>query len=159
MTDLANQTNLLALNAAVEAARAGEHGKGFAVVAVEIRNLAEESKKSAGQIQTLVSDIQKATNSTVIATEEGSRRVEEVTHITRQNGTVLKTIANSAENAAESIRQISLNSRQQAAAISQVVNAMNSINNGAKETSNGIRQTKEGLRDIEVAATHLNAMI
>lgn len=76
--DIAEQTNMLALNAAVEAARAGEHGKGFAVVAGEIRKLADESKQAITKITSLTSNIQYTTNSTVMATEEGSKEIETV---------------------------------------------------------------------------------
>jgi len=57
---IADQTNLLALNAAIEAARAGKHGKGFAVVADAVRTLAENSEKSAANIEGLVRQIQDA---------------------------------------------------------------------------------------------------
>ena len=60
--DIASQTNLLALNASIEAARAGEAGKGFAVVAEEISALAENSRQTAGNIQTISNEVTEAVN-------------------------------------------------------------------------------------------------
>src|SRR5688500_10974088 len=141
VSELANQTNLLALNAAVEAARAGEHGKGFAVVAAEIRKLADQSKKSAERINTLVLDIQNATTATVMATEEGTKTVEQGTYQPHRTAEVFEGLAASITSVFESSQQTLLNVKQQVAAVRQVVEAMEAINHGSKETTSGITQT------------------
>ena len=145
VSDLANQTNLLALNAAVEAVRAGEQGRGFAVVAAEIRKLADQSKKSAERINSLVFDIQKATNSTVIVTGEGRKTVEDI----------VIAINHIAVNS----QQISITAKQQAVAIKQVVESMNSINQAASQTANGISQTKISIQKLNDAALDLKTVV
>lgn len=67
---IADQINLLALNASIEAARAGEHGRGFAVVADEIKNLSEQTKESAVEIQGVLDEIKQKSKESV---EESGR--------------------------------------------------------------------------------------
>ena len=74
---IAEQTNLLSLNASIEAARAGETGKGYAVVANEIRILAEESSKSAEEIEKIVKILIANVADSVNKMQEVSRNVSE----------------------------------------------------------------------------------
>jgi methyl-accepting chemotaxis protein len=159
LKDLAGQINMLALNAAVEAARAGEHGKGFAVVASEIRKLADQSKKSAEQTAVLVADIQKATNSSIMVTEDGTRTVTEVTQLVRKVNELFGNLARLANSVNENSQQMMLNTKQQSAAFSQVVQATNNISAGAKETAAGIGQTKIGVQNLNSAAENLKAIV
>ena len=159
VSDLANQTNMLALNAAVEAVRAGEHGKGFGVVASEIRKLADRSKKSAAQINLLVADIQRAINSTVMVTDEGTKTVEAGVNIASETAAAFAGVAHAINNVVLSSQQISLNAKQQAIAIEQVVEAMNSLNQAAAQTACGITQTKVGTQKLNEAALDLKAVV
>jgi len=156
--DLSGQINMLALNAAVEAARAGEHGKGFAVVASEVRKLADQSKKSAEQASALVADIQKATNSSIMMTEEGTRTVNDVTQLAQKVAELFNNISGMAGGVNENAQQVMLNAKQQSAAFTQIVEATNNIASGAKETAAGISQTKIGVQKLNEAAENLKAI-
>jgi methyl-accepting chemotaxis protein len=157
--DLSSEINMLALNAAVEAARAGEHGKGFAVVAGEVRKLANESKKSAEQANAVIAEIQKATNATILRTEEGTRVVEDVTGYARNVGELFDSLSESSNKVYENAQQVMLNAKQQSAAIGQIVEAMNSLNTGARETAAGIVQTKTGIEQLNSAAGNLKQIL
>lgn len=111
--DIAEQTNMLALNAAVEAARAGEHGKGFAVVAGEIRKLADESKQAITKITSLTSNIQYTTNSTVMATEEGSKEIESVVKDINSVASNSEILLNLIKEILESLESINQNAKKQ----------------------------------------------
>ncbi|WP_414586224.1 methyl-accepting chemotaxis protein [Scytonema sp. PCC 10023] len=159
VADLATQTNMLALNAGVEAARAGEQGKGFAVVAGEIRKLADQSRKSADRIHILVNEVQAAINSTIMVTDEGTKKATQGIRLAEETGDVFINIADAINMVFLNNQEIAMTAKQQAVAVQRVVAAMNAINLEAKETALGISQVKEATEDLSEAAQNLQAML
>ena len=156
--DLADQSNLLALNAAIEAARAGEHGKGFAVVAQEIRVLAEQSKSATAQIRNILEEIQRATNTAVMTTEQGLKVADlGQASIERVAGTITD-LAAVIQQSAYSAQLIGASVRQHSIGMEQIASAMNNINTATFESLATTRHTKNAAEELAMLATRLKAL-
>jgi methyl-accepting chemotaxis protein len=155
VNEVASQSNILALNAAVEAARAGEHGKGFAVVAVEVRNLAEQSRQATAQVRTILLDIQKAINTTVMVTEEGTKLVEHGVSQAEQSGKVIQQLAGVIDESSLLATQMAASGRQQTTGIEQIAMAMQNIKQATIQGLAATRQTESVARDLSNVAKML----
>lgn len=141
INELAEQTNILAINATIEASGAGDAGKRFAVVADEIRKLADRVGGSTKEIRTLIEEIRAAVNTTVMATEGGSKAVDFGARQFVDVTTALKQITELLGTTTAAAREIELSTKQQATAVEQVNVAVSNVAKAAKETEVSSGQT------------------
>lgn len=107
--EIANQTNLLSLNAAIEAARAGEAGKGFAVVADQVKNLAEESAKAAGETTKLIEMTIQAVDKGIAIADETAENMQGVMEGARIATEKMQEVAESLKLEAQNMHEIDQN--------------------------------------------------
>lgn len=150
ITEIASQTNLLALNAAIEAAQAGDAGRGFAVVAEEIRKLAEDSKKSAREIEQLVNDVQNDVSTAASAIDMMKASVKSGEDATNFASEAFNEITDSSSRTLLMSEEIRKRVQQQIDAIKNVVTITESVVVIAEETAAGTEQ-------IASSATELSA--
>lgn len=165
ITDIASQTNLLALNAAIEAARAGDAGRGFAVVAEEIRKLAEDSRKSAVEIEKIISDVQNDTQSAGKAIDTMEYSVKEGNKSSVEAESIFQEIARSSEETFNASKDIQVATLAQKDSIGLVVKNIEQIVVVSEETAAGTQQVASssqqmsgGMVEIAKAGDELSAV-
>jgi methyl-accepting chemotaxis protein len=159
VNDIAEQTNLLALNAAVEAARAGEQGRGFAVVAGEVKALADQSKKATVQVRQILGEIQRATSTAVMTTEQGTKSVAATSRQVAEAGQTIQSLADAVAEAAQSAAQIMASAGQQAVGMSQIRQAMTSIHEATQQNLASTRQSERSAEDLNLLGRRLLVLV
>lgn len=150
--DIANQTNLLALNAAIEAARAGEAGRGFAVVAEEIRKLAEDSRKSAVEIEKVIKVVQKDVAQATRTMDRMEGSVNDGNSATRDAREIFELILNSSQETFDLSKDVQTAADTQGSSIAEIVRNIEQIVVVSE-------QTASGTQNVAGSAEFLNRLV
>jgi methyl-accepting chemotaxis protein len=159
INELAEQTNILSINATIEAAGAGEAGKRFAVVGDEIRKLADRVAGSTKEIRGLIEEVRSAVNTTVMATEGGSKAVDAgLRHFAEVTG-ALRQITGLVTTTTDAAREIELSTKQQTTAVEQVNAAITGAAQATRETEASSSQTLQTATQLASLSRELSRIV
>jgi len=159
ISSIAEETNLLALNAAIEAARAGDAGLGFAVVASEVKELANESQKSAENIAGIISGLQKKSGAMAEAVKKSITEVETGNKAVTKTLEVFNEIVTSISVIHSNMGEVAAASEEQAASVEEVTATVNEFSEMITQTAKESVGLAAASEESSAAVDQINQMV
>lgn len=147
ISEISSQTNMLALNASIEAARAGEHGRGFAVVAGEVKKLADQTSRSAVEIESIITDMLTAVASADETMHIGLTEVSQGEALVLRVGDTFDTILRAVQDVNEQIQEVSAAAQQISAGTEEVAASATDVFGIAQDTSSRLENVAKHMGD------------
>ncbi|MEZ6242347.1 MAG: methyl-accepting chemotaxis protein [Phycisphaerales bacterium] len=159
VNDMSEQSNLLALNASIESVSAGEQGSRFGVVAAEMKNLADQAKQSTTQVRSILGEIQKGINTSVMLTEEAVKRVAVGKERSALTEATIRDVTESANESVNAFQQITGATSQQLTGFEQVTQGMGDIRTASEQTAASTAQLERSAADLNALSAQLRSAV
>ena len=175
ISEIAEQTNMLALNANIEASRSasGDDAEGFSAVASEVKDLSEDTKDAAAEIDERLDALQDQTERSAEVVDRTSEEIEQVNDLVSDVVTALDEIAAYAADTNDGVQEISRATEEQAASTEEVVAMVDEVATiseettseaetvaaAAEEQTSSMAEVSESVGDLSQQATRLSGAL
>jgi methyl-accepting chemotaxis protein len=128
------------------------------VVASEIKNLADQSKSATVQVKTILGDIQKEINTSVMLTEEAVKRVDLGKQQADMAASAIRNMAANIGQSVQAFQQIVAGSNQQLIGFENVMQAMKDLSRGSEQATSTTRQTEKAAANLTALGAQLRTV-
>lgn len=159
INNIADQTKIIAFNAELEASAAGDAGKNFQIVASEIRRLADSTVSSTSEIKTKINEIQHSSDNLIIASEDGTEKIEEGAALTKELFNTFQEILETSEISAQSAGDINVSIKQQVSAFEQILQTLKQISEGINNFAVSTRSTTDISQNLKTMSDTMQSSL